>query len=521
MAKHNDNGSIVALDRFIEATRDSGYKGTVNAVAELVDNSLQAGAKDVHVQLRISPEQDDYRIQLIVTDDGCGMDRGVLRQALRFGGTTRFNDRRGLGRYGMGLPNASLSQARRVEVFTWQNSKRPIFSYLDVDEIIEGRLQQIPAPRSRCLPSSVSQLSKASGTVVLWTKCDRLDHRRASTLARKLHTFLGRMFRYFLWNGVTITIDDRPVEPIDPLYVAESSKTRGGQLFQEPMTFEVRAGMNNGKASSVGQVVVRFSELPVHEWHSLPRDEKRRLGVSNGAGVSVVRAGREIDYGWFFMGGKRRENYDDWWRCEVKFDPILDEAFGITHTKQQIRPGEFLQEVLDPELEVIAKALNARVRQQHAELKTGRQTVVAESLASERDEELSPLPRVRVDADSRKLMTQLEKRHPRLRMESLPDSGVEYRLVEDEAVDTCFYRPVIENGRIVVLVNRRHDFFRRWYSTFAELESGPGRDAAHLLQVLLLSAARAEATATRKSDRNAVKAFRQSWSDALNVFLRK
>ncbi|MGI8447952.1 MAG: hypothetical protein ACR2MP_12395 [Streptosporangiaceae bacterium] len=40
--------------------------------------------------------------------------------------------------------------------------------------------------------------------------------------------------------------------------------------------------------------------------------------------VSVVRSGREIDQGWFFMGTKRRENHDDWWRCEVRFDPVLD-----------------------------------------------------------------------------------------------------------------------------------------------------------------------------------------------------
>ena len=89
-------------------------------------------------------------------------------------------------------------------------------------------------------------------------------------------------------------------------------------------------------------MTVTFSELPVHEWHDLPNEEKRQLGIVNGAGVSVVRAGREIDYGWFFLDGKRRENYDDWWRAEIRFDAVLDEAFGITHTKQQIRPLDYL-----------------------------------------------------------------------------------------------------------------------------------------------------------------------------------
>ena len=104
--------SIVAVDKFIQATRDSGYKGTSNAVAELVDNSLQAGATSITVSLTVDEEEDERSIVLTVIDNGSGMDAQTLRTALRFGGSSRFNDRDGLGRYGMGLPNSSLSQAR-------------------------------------------------------------------------------------------------------------------------------------------------------------------------------------------------------------------------------------------------------------------------------------------------------------------------------------------------------------------------------------------------------------------------
>src|SRR6185436_3340955 len=84
-------------------------------------------------------------------------------------------------------------------------------------------------------------------------------------------------------------------------------------------------------------------------------------GISKGAGVSVLRAGREIDCGWFFMGNKRKENYDDWWRCQVQFDPVLDEFFGVTHTKQRINPTESLLRILMPHLEPVARELNGRV----------------------------------------------------------------------------------------------------------------------------------------------------------------
>jgi hypothetical protein len=193
--------SIIAVDTFIQATRDSGYKGTPSAVAELVDNALQAGARNVNIQVvRANTNGDDNAVEVSVQDDGAGMDRHVLRHALRFGGSTRFNDRNGLGRYGMGLPNSSLSQARRVTVYTWQ-LKTPVYSsYLDVDEIASGAMTTVPAPRKSRLPFEIGVGD--SGTIVLWSRCDRLDNRRISAIVRKLLAALGRRFRYFIWDGV-------------------------------------------------------------------------------------------------------------------------------------------------------------------------------------------------------------------------------------------------------------------------------------------------------------------------------
>ena len=83
-----------------------------------------------------------------VIDDGAGMSPAVLRLALQFGGSTRFGSRMATGRYGMGLPNGGLSQARRLEVFTSTNVSRVWSSYLDVDEIAADSLRTVPTPRS-------------------------------------------------------------------------------------------------------------------------------------------------------------------------------------------------------------------------------------------------------------------------------------------------------------------------------------------------------------------------------------
>ncbi len=515
----HDSHSIIVLDKFIQATRDSGYKGTTSAIAELVDNSLQAGATRISIVL--DKEDDaDWPIAVAVLDNGSGMDVATLRQALRFGGTSRFNDRDGLGRYGMGLPNASLSQARRVEVYSWQGTQSPRFCYLDVDEIVGGTQVSVPNPRPRQVPDRHCARRTSSGTLVLWKKCDRLDHRRIATVARKVGEALGRIFRFFLWNGVQIRVNGDPIEPIDPLYIRTPSRWTGAVLAQDPLEFEIRAPNANG-SSPTGLVTVTFSELPVEKWHRLPNDEKRSVGITNGAGISVIRGGREIDFGWFFMGSKRRENYDDWWRCEIRFDPVLDEAFGITHTKQEIHPHDYLVEILAPELETIAKALNARVRRSHLELKTSTFTKEVERRASARDHKLTPVGRIR-DADAqRAALKELAKRHPVLREPVDPASKMEYRIVEDHLGDAAFFQPLIEDGRIVVVVNPKHPFHRHAYGPLLEDETPASRQFAATLQALLLAAARAESVAKSSRERETFARYRRAWSDALAIFLRE
>ena len=182
--KSREDNSIIALDNFIRSTRDSGYKSTVSAVSELVDNSLQAGARRIEVNLRTTDDDSKFPITVSILDDGEGMTRSQLRESLRFGGSSRFDDRTGLGRYGMGLPNASLSQARKVEVTSWQNGKTPLMTFLDVDAITEGEMAQVPSPKSsRCGMEELHRFS-SSGTEVIWKCCDRLDNRRISTIEK-------------------------------------------------------------------------------------------------------------------------------------------------------------------------------------------------------------------------------------------------------------------------------------------------------------------------------------------------
>jgi hypothetical protein len=511
----NEDYSIVALDKFIQATRDSGYKGTASAIAELIDNSLQAGATEIAVSISVDEDTHEHPLVLSVVDNGSGMDARTLRTALRFGGSSRFNDRNGIGRYGMGLPNSSLSQAKRVTVHTWRSHRGQVLrSYLDIDEIASGELSSVPEPVVVPRPTFVN--GHASGTAVTWSRCDRLDHRRISTLTRRLLVSLGRRFRHFLWRGVSLTINGDPVEPVDPLYLNAHGSFSGAIQFGDELVFEVAARPDD--RTTTGIVRVRFSELPVDAWSKLGNDEKRVRGITKGAGVSVVRSGREVDYGWFFLNGKRRENYDDWWRCEVTFDPVLDEAFGITHSKQQIRPMPHLVEAIAPDIEAIARALNARARKAHLAVKTAERFSESESRAREKDVMLPPIPPRRRPRDE-KVLNGLAKILPQATEADGPHHKTEYRILAKSLSETLFFNYARDDGRFVLVINPEHPFYKTIYKPLLDADSPAETTLRGHLDLMLIAMARTEALLEKETDIKVAETIRKGWSDTLATLL--
>lgn len=514
-----DEVALVADRTFILATRDTGYRDVSAAIAELIDNALQAEAGRVAVYVRDEyPDEQapfvdgrprvagevgplcavgsaaalDRGITIGVLDNGRGMSPETLRIALQFGGSERFGDRSGLGRFGMGLPNSSVSQARHLDVYSWRSPGAFRYTYLDVDAVVSGDLRSIPAPTTATLPAWAAADAGERGTLVVWARCDRLGRYRASTIAQRLHLPLGRIYRDALWRGLHLTINDALVAPVDPLYCRGPVPFAGALPYGDPLVYEFTAPVSGTRS----QIEVRFAELPVMEWHAWGSSAKRRAGVVGGAGVSIVRAGREIDYGWHLMGGKRRENYDDWWRCEVRFWPELDELFGVTHNKQGIVPTAELRTALGPDLEGIARTLNARVRAAFETLKLkAASRLGAVAAASAQDRYLPPLRagKCAIGAD-----------------------GLAYRINVAPLSGPEFYRAELLGKTVVVTLNRDHPFNTHLYEPACADPSGRERFG---LECLVLAAARADLDDHSDGDGAGADHLRRGWADALAAFL--
>jgi hypothetical protein len=246
-------------------------------------------------------------------------------------------------------------------------------------------------------------------------------------------------------------------------------------------------------------------------WHSLSNEEKNAQGIAKNAGISIVRAGREIDRGWFFMGQKRKENYDDWWRCEVRFEPDLDEWFGVTHTKQEIHPTENLLSILTPDMERIARDLNGKARRAFTDVKSEMQRRKSEAQAEKFDNLLEP-PQLGGSVSTRPPANRRQKGQKRV-------AGLQYRIQFRRLDADSLFQPELNGTRLTVLMNEAHPFVRKVWPHDSD-RNGEGGESQRSLELLLLAAARSEfSLAMRSRDRERIERFRQTWSNILATFL--
>ena len=184
--------------RLTNSLRDIGYDFHT-AIADLVDNSIAAGATRVNVETVFEP-QGSY---VLLSDDGRGMTEEGLLEALRFG-SRRTYGRNELGRFGLGLKTGTFSQCRRLTVATRRSPKHRRIAVRTLDLNVVERLDQwvVTADESTdAIERARSILREGPGTVVVWEDLDRIlperyaesgwGRRRLTNLARRTSEHLS------------------------------------------------------------------------------------------------------------------------------------------------------------------------------------------------------------------------------------------------------------------------------------------------------------------------------------------
>lgn len=346
---------VIPHELAINAMRETGYRNTTYAIAELIDNAIQANAKNIELLCydRVDPSNGRETIyQIAVADDGDGMNEGVLEKSVQFGNGTRLKNRQGIGRFGMGLPNSSISQCKLAEVYTWQNEKIPLYSYVTVTKRNTDN-EYVPKPERRQIDEHWKQVSNCiknkTGTLVVWSDLDKCNWRKSSTIIEKSKLLIGRIYRNLINSGdITIRVVsfnensikselDYLVPVNDPCYLMKPSSTP--EPYDEQPMFE-----QDGDVESIKHTV-NGTEYSIDITYSIAKLKARQDSKGNEAGktqwgkhasqnigVSLMRADRELELETSLVNSY--DTRERWWGVEVSFDPHLDEVFGVTNTKQ-------------------------------------------------------------------------------------------------------------------------------------------------------------------------------------------
>jgi hypothetical protein len=306
------------------------------ALADLVDNSMTAGARHVWIDFH----WDGDKSIISVTDDGAGMTEEVLKSAMRPGSQNPLQERdpNDLGRFGLGLKTASFSQCRRVTVRTRTRNSEMATRCWDLDHIARVNDWQLLRTADDSAEPHFERLNALGrGTTVLWQKLDRLTkgfdtnnerhHQHFLEKAEGVRCHLGMVFHQMLSGrkGVELCLNNRIIAPWDPFLAGEDAT----------------------QALPATRLQLRESVVEVHPY-VLPHQSKISKSTHEAAagprgwnahqGFYIYRNRRLLVPGdWLGFGWAKEEHYK-LARIRVEFPNSLDYDWEIDVTKSRAMP---------------------------------------------------------------------------------------------------------------------------------------------------------------------------------------
>jgi len=506
---------------FVRGIRDIGYKNTGTALDELIDNSYEAGASNIHIVLHDDGSgRRNNCTQIAVIDDGSGMIPDMIRVAMLWGGTDRENSRTGIGRFGYGLPSACVSQGRRFEVYSAPEGGALYRCVIDLDDIEDGKYNNahgdivIPEATRAVLPRFVQDyIGKhfpggrfTKGTVVVIDKLDKLTWKAINPLADNLMEHFGVVY-HNLRSRFELFVNGKRVEPIDPLFLTpgyrwyDLDEDRAEAL--DPMDIVVKDKENH---DVIGHIKVRFSYMPPtfasidKTKDAIGKNQNPRFRIlKEYNGFIIARMGRIIDVVRHY-GTTTFVNNDRYIKIEIDFDASLDEEFNVPTSKQRVDVSERIWEILkregiDKALEQLRRKFReakAAIASQQDKNQTGRRP---SELAMEEATKLGkvvppPLAEKQAEEGRKRLMQEATKRaaetnktveHAQREIEA-ELAGRPYKVATRSIPGGAFFEVEQIGGTKVLWLNTASRFFQ-------EIHSGPASTPAvrAALEILLFA----------------------------------
>jgi hypothetical protein len=348
---------IPSAKRLIRSLRDIGYEFS-DAVADIIDNSIEAQATVINIIFRFEGE-DSY---LIIADNGVGMTAKGIQEGLRFGSNRSYEDVNDLGRYGLGLKTASLSQCERLTVSARRGEERALINSFcwDLDHIEKtNRWEILKINADKIKEEALHHLQDTTGTVVTWERLGRLlgykypsgEHARkqVAQMADGLKLHLGMVFHRFLsgeirGKRIAIYINEQKVMPWDPFSRGEKNTQKLDQIII-PLSFE----------DDLHNVIVQPYILPPQSLFSSPKAHLSASGPekwNKQQGFYIYRSNRLIQTGGW-SGLRTSDEHTKLVRMAVFIPSQLDELFQVNVAKKHLKLPRDLRSTLIKEIQPI------------------------------------------------------------------------------------------------------------------------------------------------------------------------
>lgn len=328
-----------------ESLRAFGYD-LPTALADIVDNSITAGSRNVWIDLQWAGR--DSRI--LVRDDGRGMTEEALRQAMRPGSLSPLADRAAndLGRFGLGMKTASISQCRCLTVLSKTKQSAPALRRWDLDYIASTRTGEWRLLKRMDLLSAADQALLAdqkSGTILFWDRLDALvgDVERDNDIAQKhfreradaVKQHLSMVFHRFLKGrgAIKLHINGRQIEPWDP-FLEDCD-------FTEPLVAESLAC--DGEQAEIKAFILPHHSRITADQHSAAAGPR---GWNAHQGFYIYRNRRLLVAGDWLGLGMQKEEHFKLARIRIDLANSADLLWQIDVKKSRARPPAALRQDL-------------------------------------------------------------------------------------------------------------------------------------------------------------------------------
>ena len=495
--------------RTIEGLRDTGYEPT-DALEDIVDNSIAAGATEVVIGVWMTPAGEPI---VIVSDNGHGMEEPDLINAMTYGSAARPNPA-SLGKFGLGLKTASTAMCRNLTVVTrGTEGGTPHAATWDLDFVQEHNewLLQRPDPTPEQLQLLDETACGGSGTLVIWSKVDRLINEYANptgtaaqnALQRRVDEFRASLSLTYLrflrgdppHKKVRILVNDLEIEPWDPFGEEFGAEV----LLDQEIQVEIRDAGDLRNAS----FRLRAFALPPRSELTPEQSNRARILTAN-QGFYVFRESRLLAHG-TWLGLRSAEPHLNLSRIELSFDHQLDDAFRIDIKKSRILLQRDLHDSLRRLVQPAMLEAEARYRKNQRTVAVTTQGGLHSTSNRIIGQNLGRLVTTTVTPDGTGQATVQNSRGvTTVSISIVPtDAPGPHIVVQDSLEDGHLWRPTIASGEHAVAINAGHPFYRRVY--LANQDNGTAIQGMNFLLWGLCQAEWAVMTENEKEHMDAVR----------------